>query len=168
MIKVKLDLYELMASSQTGLLRVFESIRLKQSWGYGFKGDLNEQISKSISGSCAELACSKYLETDYTHHVNHGSNPDLLYHDLHLQVRSQRPKENNFLIIRPKSKKNELYILVIDKAPIFELHGFINSSHILGTKKYLSDLGKKDRPPCHAIPLNQLTPIKLLKDGAWN
>ena len=98
MIKVKLDLYELMASSQTGLLRVFESIRLKQSWGYGFKGDLNEQISKSISGSCAELACSKYLETDYTHHVNHGSSPDLLYHDLHLQVRSQRPKENNFLI----------------------------------------------------------------------
>ena len=45
MIEVKLDLYDLMAASQTGLLRVFESLRLKQSWGHNYKGTVNDQIA---------------------------------------------------------------------------------------------------------------------------
>ena len=59
-----------------------------------------------------------------------------------LQVRSQLPKQNNSLIIRPKgSKQNEIYILVIDKTPIFEIHGFVNSTHVLGTDRFLTDFG---------------------------
>ena len=88
---------------------------------------------------------------------------------MHLQVRSQLPKKNNSLIIRPKgSKPNEIYILVIDKAPIFEIHGFINSTHVLGTNRFLTDFGITDRPKVHSLGLDTLTPIKFLKDGAWN
>ena len=169
MIEVKLDLYDIMAASQTGLLRVFESLRLKQDWGHNYKGSVNDQISKSISGACAELAVCRYLETEFNFHVNHGDKADIIWHDVHLQVRSQLPKKNNSLIIRPKgSKPNEIYILVIDKAPIYEIHGFINSSHVLGTKRFLTDFGIINRPKVHSLGLETLTPIKFLKDGAWN
>ena len=97
MIEVKLDLYDLMAASQTGLLRVFESLRLKQNWGHNYKGTVNDQIAKSISGACAELAVCRYLDTAFNFHVNHGSNPDIIWHDTRLQVRSQLPKKHNSL-----------------------------------------------------------------------
>ena len=105
MIEIKLDLYELMITSQNGLMRVYESMRLGHDWGHGFKGSLNEKIAKSISGSQAELVCAKYLEIEHTYHVNHGNNPDLIFHDTHLQVRSQLPKKENSLIIRPLGSK---------------------------------------------------------------
>ena len=168
-MEIKLDLYDLMAASQTGLLRVFESLRLKQNWGHNYSGSVNDQIAKSISGSCAELAVCKFLDTEFNFHVNHGAKPDIIFHDVHLQVRSQLPKQNNSLIIRPKgSKAGEIYILVIDKSPIYEIHGFVNSTYVLGTDKFLTDFGITDRPKVHALPIEKLTPIKFLKDGAWN
>ena len=168
MKQVTLDLYELMASANNGLTRVFESMRLNQEWGHGYKSSLNEKIARSISGSAAELACSKLLDIEFTYPVNHGNKPDLIFHDLHLQVRCQMPKVNNGLIIRPKgAKPNEIYILIIDKSPIYEVCGFINSSFVLGTNKYLTNLGN-GRPKCHYIPKDILTPIEILKDGKWN
>ena len=167
--EIELDLYELMITSQNGLMRVFESMQLGHSWGHGFKGSVNEKIAKSISGSQAELAVAKYLGIEHTYHVNHGNNPDLIFHDTHLQVRSQLPKKENSLIIRPLgSKLGEIYILAIDKSPIFEIHGFVNSTYVLGSDKYLTDFNNPNRPKCHAIPSILLTPIDLLKNGAWN
>ena len=117
--KIELDLYELMTAAQNGLTRVFESLRMGHEWGHGYKSSLNEKIARSISGSSAELSCAKYLGIEFTYHVNHGNNPDLVFHDLHLQVRCQLPKENNGLIIRPKgAQPNEIYILAIEKSPI--------------------------------------------------
>ena len=169
MIEIKLDLYDLMAASQTGLLRVYESLRLKQEWGHNYKGTVNDQIAKSISGACAELAVCRYLDTAFNFHVNHGSNPDIIWHDTRLQVRSQLPKKHNSLIIRPKgSKQNEIYVLVIDKTPVFELQSFVNSTHVLGTEHFLTNFGITDRPMVHSLGIEKLTPIKFLKDGAWN
>ena len=169
MNEIELDLYDLFAASQTGLTRVFESLRLKQDWGHNYKGSVNDQIAKSISGACAELAVCRYLQTQFQFHVNQGSKPDIIFHDVHLQVRSQLPKKHNSLIIRPKgSKQNEIYVLVIDKTPIFELQGFVNSTYVLGTDHFLTDFGITDRPEVHSVPIDKLTPIKFLKDGAWN
>ena len=95
--------------------------------------------------------------------------PDILFKDLKIQVRSQTPKRNNrnSLIIRTSAKPKEIYIYVEDHAPKFIIKGFVNSSAILGTKEYLTDFNLK-RPKCHSIPIEQLTPIFLLKDGGWN
>ena len=168
MNEIELDLYDLFAASQTGLTRVFESLRLKQNWGHNYKGSVNDQIAKSISGACAELAVCRYLETEFNFHVNQGSKPDIIFHDVHLQVRSQLPKRINSLIIRKGSKAGEIYILVVDKSPKFEIYGFVNSSYVLGTDKFLTDFGITDRPKVHSVPTDKLTPIKFLKDGAWN
>ena len=139
--KVTLDLYEMQSAAHLGILRCLESIKHKEKWGYGYKGSLNV-----------------------------GGVPDLIYKDLRLQVKTQTIKVRNLnsLIIRPKTaKENELYIFCQDQAPDFYIKGFINSSAILGKDKYLTDFGL-NRDPCYSVPIEQLTPIFLLKDGTWN
>ena len=169
MTEVKLDLYEMQSASHLGILRCLESIRLKQEWGYGLKASLNEKFAKSISGAMAEMSVCKFLEIPFTFSCNVGAIPDIFYKDLKIQVRSQMPKKNNrnFLILRPTAKPSEYYVYVEDHAPTFRIFGFINSSAILGTTKFLTDFGLQ-RPKTHAIPIEQLTPIFLLKDGSYN
>ena len=79
----------------------------------------------------------------------------------------QRSMNNNSLIIRPKAKPNEFYILVIDEAPNFKILGFVNSTYVLGQDRFKTDFGLA-RPPCYSIPPDKLTPINLLKDSSWN
>lgn len=169
MKEVKLDLYEMQSSAHLGILRCLESVRLKQDWGHGFKSTLNEKFARSISGCQSELAVCKFLEIPFQYHCNIGSAPDIIYKDLKIQVRSQMPKKNNrnSLILRPTAKPKEIYIYVEDHAPIFRIYGFINSSAVLGTTKFLTDFGLK-RPKTHSIPIEQLTPIFLLKNGSYN
>ncbi len=169
MKEVELDLYEMQSSAHLGILRCLESIRLKQDWGYGFKSTLNEKFARSISGAMSEMSVCKFLEIPFTFTCNVGAVPDIYYKDLKIQVRSQIPKKNNrnSLILRPTAKPKEIYIYVEDHAPFFKIYGFINSSAVLGTTKFLTDFGLK-RPKTHSIPIEQLTPIFLLKDGSYN
>ena len=46
--EIELDLYEMTTAAQTGLLRVTESIKQNQEWWHGYKGTLEDKISKSI------------------------------------------------------------------------------------------------------------------------
>tara|TARA_R100000501_G_C2564809_1_gene74022 strand:- start:156 stop:665 length:510 start_codon:yes stop_codon:yes gene_type:complete len=169
MKEVELDLYELQSAAHLGILRCLETLKHKESWGYGYKGTFNDQIADSISGAMGESAVAKFLNIKFTFTCNHGIEADLIFKDLKLQVRTQRPKKNNrnSLILRPTAKQKEIYIYVEDHAPVFRIYGFINSSTILGTTKFLTDFGLK-RPKTHSIPIEQLTPIFLLKDGSYN
>ena len=169
MKEINLSLYEMQSAAHLGILRCLESVKLGQEWGHGFRSTLNDKFAKSISGSMAEMAVCNFLEIPFTYTVNVGSAPDIYYKDLKIQVRSQIPKKNNknSLIIRTSAKPKEIYIYVEDHAPLFLIKGFVNSSAILGTTEYLTDFNLK-RPKCHAVPIDQLTPIFLLKDGSWN
>ena len=167
-VTITLSSYDILCGSNTGILRVVEDLRLKRDWSHNFKGTIEEKMAKSISGCWSEICVARYLEIPFTFHVNHFTKPDLIFHDLHLQVRSQERKvQGNHLILRPTSKKNEIYILVIAECPDFHIQGFINSSNVLGTKKYLTDFNLP-RPKCHAVPIEDLTPIHLLKTNHWN
>ena len=165
--EVTLDLYEMQSASHLGILRCLESKKHKESWGYNYKGSLNDQMAKSISGAMGEVAASKFLGIKFEYHANVGGVPDLIFKDLRLQVRTQLPKENNSLIIRPKAKPGELYILIIDEAPKFKILGFVNSTYVLGQEKWKTTFGL-NRPFCYSIPPDKLTPIELLKDSTWN
>ena len=165
--EVELDLYELQSSAHLGILRCLESIKHKEKWGYNYKGSLNDQIAKSISGAMGEVAVAKFLNIKFQYHCNVGGVPDLIFKDLKLQVRTQIPKNNNSLIIRPKAKPGEFYILIIDEAPKFKILGFVNSTYVLGQEQWKTTFGL-DRPFCYSIPPEKLTPINLLKDSTWN
>lgn len=165
--EVNLDLYEMQSAAHLGILRCLESKKHKESWGYNYKGSLNDQMAKSISGAMGEVAASKFLGIKFEYHCNVGGVPDLVFKDLKLQVRTQIPKNNNSLIIRPKAKQDEFYILVIDEAPKFKILGFVNSTYVLGQEQWKTTFGL-DRPFCYSIPPEKLTPINLLKDSTWN
>lgn len=165
--EITLDLYEMQSASHLGILRCLESKKHKENWGYNYKGSLNDQMAKSISGAMGEVAASKFLGIKFEYHCNVGGVPDLIFKDLRLQVRTQLPKNNNSLIIRPKAKQDEFYILVIDEAPKFKILGFVNSTYVLGQEQWKTTFGL-DRPFCYSIPPEKLTPINLLKDSTWN
>ena len=165
--EITLDLYEMQSASHLGILRCLESKKHKENWGYNYKGSLNDQMAKSISGAMGEVAASKFLGIKFEYHCNVGNVPDLIFKDLRLQVRTQTPKNNNSLIIRPKAKQDEFYILVIDEAPKFKILGFVNSTYVLGQEQWKTTFGL-DRPFCYSIPPEKLTPINLLKDSTWN
>ena len=167
---IELDLYEMTTAAQTGLLRVTESIKQKQEWWHGYKGTLEDKISKSISGAMAEQSLCKYLDIPYEFHTNVGSVPDVKYKKYNIQVRSQTPKRNNknSLIIRPKGvKPNEIYVFILSEAPKFIIKGFINSSAVIGKENYLTDFNLA-RPKVWSVPLEILNPIMLLKDEGLN
>ena len=165
--EITLDLYEMQSAAHLGILRCLESKKHKENWGYNYKGSLNDQMAKSISGAMGEVAASKFLGIKFEYHCNVGGVPDLIFKDLRLQVRTQIPKNNNSLIIRPKAKQDEFYILVIDEAPKFKILGFVNSTYVLGQEQWKTTFGL-DRPFCYSIPPEKLTPINLLKDSTWN
>ena len=166
--EIGLNIYDLITSGQTGLLRAVESIKKqKGKWGHGYKGEFTQQINDSIFGTMGELAVAKFLDVPYKYHCNAWNDPDLVYKNYNIQVRTQYNRDNYFLIIRPKAKPNELYIHVYiplkSFKPIFKISGFINSSDILKTEKYLTYAGHYDRDPFHKVPINILKSIDLLK-----
>jgi len=168
--EIELDLYEITTAAQTGLLRVTESIKLNQDWGHKYSGTLEDKISKSISGAMAEISLCKYFGIPFEFHTNVGSAPDVKYKNYNIQVRSQTVKKNNnnSLIIRPNGvKPNEIYVFILSEAPKFTIKGFINSSAVIGKDNYLTDFNLA-RPKVWSVPLDILSPILLLKDGAWN
>jgi len=169
--EIELNSYDMLTAAQTGLLRAIESDKRKEDWGAGYKKSLSKKIADSITGAMGEIAVANYLKIIYQFHCNVGSIPDLMiYNELKIQVRCQRqnPKKNYSLIIRPGyDKENQLFVHVIDKAPIFKISGFINSSKILGKEYYLTTFGL-DRPACHAVPLELLSDIDKIKTYEQN
>lgn len=165
MIQIKLDEYEIYTSGCTALMRITESMRQNINWGHGYFGNFNDKVAKSLSGTLAELAVAKCLKVHFNHHVNNFKGADLYFRNQRVQVRCQVPKNENFLIIRQDSSANELYILVIDRCPIFEVVGYINSSDALGKPEYLTNFGYENRPKVYSVPLSDLISIESIFNG---
>lgn len=165
MIQIKLDEYEILAAGTTALLRITESMRQNIEWGHGYKGTFGDKVAKSLSGTLAELAVAKCLKVHFNYHVNNFKGADLYFKNQRVQVRCQVPKPNNSLIIRQDSSANELYVLVIDRCPLFNIIGFVNSSDVIGKVEYLTDFNKPDRPKVYSVPFFELIPIDSLING---
>ena len=107
---ITLDLYEMQSAAHLGILRCLESEKYQEKWGYNYKGSLNDQMAKSISGAMGEVALAKFLKIKFEYHCNVGGVPDLIFKDLRLQIRTQLTKSNNknSLIKRTKGKTKEL------------------------------------------------------------
>ena len=162
MLEIKLDEYEILAAGHTALLRITESMRQNINWGHGYKGTFSKKIADSMSGTLGELAVAKCLQVHFNYHVNNFRGADLYYKNKRIQVRTQEPKPDNFLIIRQDSSANEIYVLVLDSCPKFSIIGYINSSDVIGKTEYLTDCGYKNRPKVYAVGWQSLFPIEMI------
>jgi hypothetical protein len=165
MIQIKLDEYEIYTTSCTAILRITESMKQNINWGHGYLGSFSDRVAKSVSGTLAEKAVSKYLKVDFMHHVNNFKGADLYFNNQRVQVRSQIPKNNNCLIIRQDSSAKDIYIFVIERCPLFEIYGYEVASNVIGKKEYLTNFGIESRPFVYAVPLKQLIPIEYIFNG---
>lgn len=160
-MSIELDLYEQQTASQVGMMRVFESIKHKESWGHGYTGNFYQQVKDSISGSMAEFAVSKYLNIKPQIHVNHGAKADIMYDNKEIQVKSQTLHKNYppKYYIRQNATDDELFCFVVDKVPNFEIKGFVYAKDIIHDETRLTDFGYSHRPKVYLLEEEELKPF---------
>jgi len=157
---VTLTNYQISLAAQVGCMRVTETLRMKQSWGFNYKEPVYFQFAKSISGACAEFAVAHYLKIAPQIHVNHGAKADIKVNGTEIQVKSHLYKNDKkpLLYIRQNARPGELFCFVSDKSPEFHILGFIMASDIICSKERLTDFGLL-RPPVFQLDLDELKPL---------
>ena len=158
---IRLTPYEINIAAQVGIMRVTESFRLGESWGFGYKKSMYYKFADSISGACSEFAVAQYLKIPPQIHVNHGAKADIKVNGTEIQVKSQIPKSNGqpLLYIRQNAHDGELFCFVIDKSPEFEILGFIMAKDIIHDESRLTNFGKP-RPPVYQLDVSELRELK--------
>lgn len=157
-MKVILDWHEVTAAATIGIHRRVSSLQ-KQITDRMHSRDENPwQID--IEGACAELACAKALGVYWGAGVDTFKSPDIGHT---IQVRSTS-KPSNRLIIRENDPDDEAFILVVGKAPAYEVRGWILGRE--GKKpewvKDANGIGK----PAYFIPTEELKPLSTLRVSA--
>jgi hypothetical protein len=158
---VHLDLYEQQTAAQVGMMRVFESIHHGESWGHNYTGNFYQQVKDSVSGAMAEFAVAKYFKIKPQIHVNHGAAADIMFKNIHIQVKSQtikKPYPPKYYI-RQTAQDHELFCFVIDKVPQFEIKGFIFAKDIIHDDSRLTDFGFAHRPQVYLLKEEELKPF---------
>ena len=158
---VHLDLYEQQTASQVGMMRVFESIHHGESWGHNYTGNFYQQVKDSVSGAMAEFAVAKYFKIKPQIHVNNGAAADIMFKNIHIQVKSQtikKPYPPKYYI-RQTAQDHELFCFVIDKIPQFETKGFVFAKDVINDKSRLTDFGYTHRPQVYLLQEEELKPF---------
>jgi hypothetical protein len=77
-----------------------------------------------------------------------------------IEIRSQKRKDNNFLLIRPNEKKAK-YVLVIHEGDFeFSIMGWFSyKEDNEEMSKRLTDFGYSNRPPAYRVNINELNNI---------
>ncbi len=158
--KVELNWEEIVVGATTGVLRQTENMRQKISWGSGADFDWYKKWGQTISGSLAEQALAKKMQSYFSHSVNNFHGSDLKIDGKSVQVRSQLlSKKTNNLIVRKDYKKTDYYFLVLDDLPTFYFAGYVAPQNIERLGEW-TNFGINYRPHVWSISIDKLTPIE--------
>jgi|TARA_Y100000310_G_scaffold168164_1_gene168224 hypothetical protein len=161
--KVELNWEEIVVGATTGVLRQTENMRQKISWGSGADFDWYKKWGQTISGSLAEQALAKKMQSYFSHSVNNFHGSDLKINGKSVQVRSQlESKKTNNLIVRKDYKKTDYYFLVLDDLPTFYFAGYVAPHNIERLGEW-TNFHIQSRPYVWSIPKEKLTPLEKFK-----
>ena len=160
-MKIKLEPFEVELAANTATRRFIENLKMGKSFSYGYKGSDEKTLALGIMGACAEVAFAKsqnkYFNGSYSDRYARYTDSDM---QNNIEIRSQKRKDYNFLLIRPNEKHGK-YILIIkndDKDFNFTIMGsFIFNKDM---PERLSHFGHYNRPAAYKIELNELTPME--------
>ena len=114
-MKIKLEPFEVQMAADVANRRFIENLKMGKSFSYGYQGSEDKTIALGVMGAAAELAFSKatntYFNGSYSDQYSRYTDTDM---QKGIEIRSQKRKPNNFLLIRPNEKKAK-YVLVIDE-----------------------------------------------------
>lgn len=116
---VTLTWYELLQAAITGAMRRIESLKSNVSDKFGYPNE-EDNWSREIEGAAAEMAYAKFRNKYWSASINtYQKAADVG----RVQVRSSA-HENGSLIVRPHDKDEDIYVLLIGKAPTFRVVGW--------------------------------------------
>ena len=161
-MKIKLEPFEVQMAADVATRRFVENLKMGKSFSYGYQGSEDKTIALGVMGASAELAFCKatntYFNGSYSDQYSRYTDTDM---QKGIEIRSQKRKDYNFLLIRPGEKKAR-YVLVIDEGNFeFSLIGwfpFINDM-----PQRLTNFGHINRPPAYKVDIKELYPIADLK-----
>ena len=161
-MKIKLEPFEVQMAADVATRRFVENLKMGKSFSYGYQGSEDKTIALGVMGASAELAFCKatntYFNGSYSDQYSRYTDNDM---QKGIEIRSQKRKDYNFLLIRPGEKKAR-YVLVIDEGNFeFSLIGwfpFINDM-----PQRLTNFGHINRPPAYKVDIKELYPIADLK-----
>jgi hypothetical protein len=152
-LAVTLDWYELQLAAAVGMSRQIESMRRGLSDAYGLKDEPGWNLH--VEGAAGELAFAKAASRYWGGSCNTFKAPDL---DGKIQIRTRSGGVRNSLIVRPGDKNDELFVLVIGRAPEFVVSGWMLGS-AAKQPEYLQQYG--GRPAAYFVPQDKLWPFPL-------
>ena len=159
MNKIKLEPFEIQMACDVATRRLVENIKMGKRFSYGFKGSDEKLLYQNIMGCCAEVAFAKSQNKYFN-----GSYSDVYsrYTDADMQdgteVRSQKRKDYNFLLLRPGERKAK-YVLVLDEGNFeFTIVGWFPFDKEMPER--LTNFGHPNRPAAYKVEINELYDIK--------
>lgn len=153
-MEVALTDSELLMAANVGVMRRISSI--KQKLKNIMKISEYEKWGIDICGAFGEMAVAKALGLYWEGGVDTFKAPDIGT----FQVRSSR-HENGRLIVRNNDKDEDIFILVVGKAPNYEIVGWIKGAEAK-CDAYLDD--PNNLRPAWFVPQEDLHPISELKE----
>jgi hypothetical protein len=154
---VRLNKVEFYNAAHIGLIRQLQNINKGRKDSYG--AETMDGWGIHIEGACGELVVAKVLNIFYNGNIGDLSACDVNNEERNIEVRT-RSNHRYDLILHPKDKDENVFILVTGKAPLYKIRGWILAKEGK-KKKYWSDPSGKNRP-AFFIPQKDLKPIKEL------
>ena len=149
-MRVTLEWFEVLLAATVGVRRQLEALRSGRPDCHGFDGATGWQVH--IEGACGEMAFAKATGRYWSGSINtFKAGGDVG----NIQVRT-RSRDDYDLIVRDDDRDEDIFVLVIGKAPTFRVVGWIQGAeakrpswrHVYGA-----------RPPAFFVPQAALFPI---------
>ena len=151
---VKLTWFELWQASQVGCRRHIEAVQA----GFGQGAVPDQNWNYHVEGAAAEMATAKAFGWYWSASVNTFQDADI---GNRIQIR-WRSKPTYELIVRPKDRDEDYFILVRGQSPQYEIVG-----GILGRDakrdEWLQTYG--GRKPAYFVPNDALCPVEEMADA---
>ena len=144
-LPINLNWFEINAAAEVGIRRHIESLRKGLKDAHGFDG--KNGWSLNINGALGEMAFAKQQNVYYDGSVNTFKLPDVGQYQI-------RTTFMDYLIVRPGDSDEDIFVMVQNKCPLFEIVGFMLGAD---AKRFnLTDRGN-GRPPAHFVPAANLS-----------
>ena len=155
MKKVKLEPFEVELAFENATRRYIYNLKQGKTFSYGYTGGFEKTITDSVLGSLGEIAFAKATNTFFN---NSYSDSYARYTDTdfqnNIEIRTQKKKDYNFLLIRPQEKKAKYVLVIHDGDFNFSIMGWYPFFSEMSER--LTNFGHPNRPPAYKVDIKEL------------
>jgi hypothetical protein len=154
-VRVTLEWYETELAIDVGVRRSVSSWKKNRKHSAGLKP--TSLFDLDVRGAAAECAVAKALGIYWDGSVDTFKTKADLGENIEIRSTKTNPPK---LIVRPNDGAEKIYVCVQDEwlegqRPTYLIHGWMTGTEAMDDQ-YLTNFGRKDRPPCYGVPAENL------------